>query len=139
MADSWFRYTGQAHLPETIKSLAEGPKPRLNWVWCSNVEHTGTKPTKHVFGKKITVTNCWKPALVLCKGEPDRTLGFTDSLKGEKGIKEEHPWAQAESEARYFIDKLTRPDDMILDPMCGRGSVLRAALMLKRRAEGDQD
>ena len=89
-----------------------------------------------MFGKKITVTNCWKPVLVLCKGEPDRTLGFTDRLKGEKGAKDEHPWAQSESEARYFIDKLTRPDDLILDPMCGRGSVLHAALVLRRQAIG---
>ncbi|MFI5450470.1 MAG: DNA methyltransferase, partial [Candidatus Bathyarchaeia archaeon] len=127
-------YSGQVHLPETIKALTESSK--LNWVWESGVWHSSTKPTKNVFGRKITVTNCWKPVLILCKGEPDRTIGFTDFLRGEKPEKEEHEWAQAESEARYFIDKLTRPGETVLDPMCGRGTTLRAALMLRRRAIG---
>jgi DNA modification methylase len=50
-----------------------------------------------------------------------------DALTGGKGDKALHEEAQPESEAEYFIEKLTVPGAVILDPLLGSGTTLRAA------------
>jgi DNA modification methylase len=54
----------------------------------------------------------------------------------EPGNKELHPWSQSESEAKYYIGKLARPGDAVLDPMLGSGTTVISALSLGRRATG---
>ena len=62
---------------------------------------------------------------------------FFDLLQGGgKGDKQAHEWAQPESEAAYLISKFTKPNDLVVDPMSGTGSVLKAAVNLRRKAIG---
>lgn len=127
-------YSGQEFLPEVFEIFRNHS---LTWVWQGGVFHDSTQPTYNVVEKRITVTNRWKPILIFVKGQPKHSdIGFVDFLTGEKGEKELHPWAQSESEARYYIGKLTKPNDLVLDPMVGSGTTVRAANQLKRRAIG---
>ncbi len=131
-------YSGQEFLPEVFEIFRDFLKDgSLKWVWPGAVFHESEQPGYNLFGKKITVTNRWKPILIFVKGEPEGdNIGFVDFLTGEKGRKEDHEWAQGESEARYFIEKLTKPGEYVLDPMLGCGTTLRAAKDLKRRGIG---
>lgn len=50
--------------------------------------------------------------------------------------KSAHEWTQSTVEAEYFIDKLTSPEALILDPFMGTGTTGLAALGLDRRFIG---
>ena len=59
-----------------------------------------------------------------------------DALTGGKGDKALHEGAQPESEAEYFIEKLTELGAIILDPLMGSGTTLKAAYRLGREVIG---
>ena len=74
--------------------------------------------------------------------ESFRGPGLDEGLEILRAVKEEtglpvlsdiHEWQQAESEADYLIGKLTDPDDLVVDPFCGSGTVLTAAKKLGGR------
>jgi len=50
--------------------------------------------------------------------------------------KARHPCARSFPAAKYVIDKLTEPHDLILDPFMGTGTTLRAAKDCNRKAIG---
>jgi site-specific DNA-methyltransferase (adenine-specific) len=50
--------------------------------------------------------------------------------------KEWHAWGQPLAQAAALIDFLTDPQDLVIDPFVGGGTVLRAAKDLGRRAIG---
>ncbi|MGH2638533.1 MAG: DNA methyltransferase [Rhabdochlamydiaceae bacterium] len=121
-------YSGQEHLARVIKDLSK----KLTYFWTCAVFHSGTQP--QIIRKKVT--NRWKPILIFSNGQSKSHNGFVDWLTGEKGEKENHEWAQSVVEAEYFIERFSEPTGMILDPMMGSGSTLKAAFDLKRRAMG---
>ena len=47
-----------------------------------------------------------------------------------------YEWQQAEAEAVYLIQHLTRPGDLVIDPMMGAGTTIAAVLKLGRKAIG---
>ncbi|MGN1172969.1 MAG: DNA methyltransferase, partial [Muribaculaceae bacterium] len=47
-----------------------------------------------------------------------------------------HPTQKPIGLLKSIIEIFTDPGDVIIDPCCGSGSALRAAMMLKRRAYG---
>jgi DNA modification methylase len=53
--------------------------------------------------------------------------------KGSKKSKEWHEWGQSLETFEWLVQKFTRPGDWILDPFCGGGTTLIAALKHKRR------
>lgn len=57
---------------------------------------------------------------------------FADSATGGKQ-KDGHDWQQAEAEAEHYIKALCPRDGMVVDPMCGSGTVPAVALRLGRR------
>jgi site-specific DNA-methyltransferase (adenine-specific) len=59
-----------------------------------------------------------------------------DSIKSEVPDKSLHDWAQSSKEARYCIEMLTYPGQVILDTFCGSGTTAIAALQLKRQFIG---
>lgn len=124
-----FAYSGQLYLPDYFSQLGQ----HLDYVWTACVPHTGG--TNHV--PVCDVINAWKPILIYTNGVPSRSLeGMVDMFSGGKGDKTAHDWAQPESEARYFIEKMTRPGDIVLDPFMGSGTIPRAAHRLGRVAIG---
>ncbi len=124
-----FAYTGQEHsyIAETCL------RQHLHYYWRITVSF-GSNQTQ-LFHKKIR--NRCKQILVFTKGKGRNHEWFFDLLQGGgKGDKEAHEWAQPESEGAYLVSKFTKPDDLVVDPMAGTGSFLRAAVGLRRKAIG---
>jgi len=56
-----------------------------------------------------------------------------DVIEGKGKEKDDHEWQQALDESERLIDRLTEPNDLILDPMCGSGTTGVAAVKKQRR------
>ena len=121
-------YSGQAFLPQVLNTLSE----HLDYCWLIGQFHKG----QHIQIWKHTLWNQWKPLVLFSKGKPVAHEWFIDAYDGVKGDKDAHEWAQGEDEAQYFIQKLTRPGELVVDPMCGSGSVVRMAHRFNRRSIG---
>lgn len=121
-------YSGQVFLPEAMKRLGE----HLEYAWTFAVRHTGGNTRIY----KVNVNNGWKPVLAYCKSPLNPWWdSFIDITTGGRE-KELHDWQQAESEAAYFIEHLSLPGSVVLDPFAGSGTVLVAAKKLGRRYLG---
>jgi hypothetical protein len=121
-------YSGQIFLPKVLNQLSEN----LTYCWLIGIAHTGG----HIQIWKHTLWNDWKPIVMFSKGPPVEHDWFMDLYRGDKGDKEAHEWSQGEGEASYYIEKLTKPGQFVVDPMCGSGTILRAAHKLKRNCVG---
>jgi hypothetical protein len=121
-------YSGQIFLPQVLQSLSE----HLTYCWLLGVAHSGG----HIQIWKHSIWNDWKPIVMFSKGKPVEHDWLMDLYRGDKGDKEAHEWSQGEGEAAYFIEKLTHPGGIVVDPMCGSGTILRAAHKLKRTSFG---
>ncbi len=121
-------YSGQIFLPDVLNRLSE----HLAYCWLLGIAHTGG----HIQIWKHTLWKDWKPIVMFSKGTPTQHDWFMDLYRGDKGDKDAHEWAQGEGEAAYYIEKLTKPGQLVVDPMCGSGTILRAAHKLKRNCIG---
>ena len=108
-------YLGQIQLPEAIRILST----HLRYWWCCSCYHSGpTLLRMNEYG----IVNGWKPILWFVKEtRGDKETFINDVATGTKE-KSHHEWQQAESEALYFIEKLTKPGDFVVDPFCGGGT-----------------
>lgn len=121
-------YSGQIFLPEVMRRLCES----LEYAWTFAIRHSGGN--QRIF--KMNVNTAWKPVIALYK--PPLSIwwdSFIDVVSGGKE-KDLHEWQQAESEAAYFIEHLTLPGQVVVDPFCGSGTVLKAAQLLGRQYQG---
>jgi site-specific DNA-methyltransferase (adenine-specific) len=64
---------------------------------------------------------------------PKPTTDVTDFIFGFGRPQELHPWQQPVEEAQYFIEKFSRPGELIVDPFCGSATVPAAAKKMGRR------
>jgi site-specific DNA-methyltransferase (adenine-specific) len=105
----------------------------LRFWWLAGMKHTmGTRlPGKWVF-------SLWKPALWFVKER--RHSGDTecpvDLLEGGGQDKAVHEWGQPYQWFRHWIERLSEPGDVVLDPFCGAGTTGVAAAKLRRRFIG---
>lgn len=99
----------------------------LFWVNCCL--HTGDTAQMREYGIKVK----WKPMLWFVKGSfrRDRTT-WVDDLVRSNQEKDCHPWQQSVLEASYYIEKLTKPGELVVDPFCGGGTTAVAAKTLGR-------
>lgn len=93
---------------------------------------------------KYRLKTYWKPAIWFSKGEyqPDqvRTPWIHDIVSDDHGSKIHHKWAQGVDEFSHFIDGLTYPGELVVDPFVGSGTVAIACKLLNRRFVGcDED
>jgi 16S rRNA G966 N2-methylase RsmD len=121
-------YSGQMFLPEAMSRLAE----HLDYWWCYAITHVGA-----FFQLRIRHTQVgWKPLLVYRKpgtGLPPWTNDIvTDGVREKSG----HDWQQSESEAGYWVDKLTAPGELVVDPFLGSGATAAVCKTLGRRFIG---
>lgn len=121
-------YSGQIFLPDVMTRLCES----LEYAWTFAIRHSGGN--QRIF--KVNVNTAWKPVIALYK--PPLSIwwdSFIDVVSGGRE-KDLHEWQQAESEAAYFIEHLTLPGQIVVDPFCGSGTVLKAAKELGRQYQG---
>lgn len=120
-----FAYSGQSFLPEIYAMLGQ----HLTYQWTAAVQHKNgfTRVWKH------DLLNSWKPVLIYSKGKPSQTLrGMVDMIGTGQGAKDEHEWSQPEGESAYYINYMTLPGQVVLDPMMGSGTSIVAAHKLGR-------
>ena len=108
-------YLGQIQLPSAMEILSK----HLRYWWCCSCYHSGpTLLRMNEYG----IVNGWKPMLWFVKEtRGDKETFINDVATGTKE-KSHHEWQQSESEALYFIEKLTKPGDLVVDPFCGGGT-----------------
>lgn len=108
-------YLGQIQLPSALEILSK----HLRYWWCCSCYHSGpTLLRMNEYG----IVNGWKPILWFVKeSRGDKETFINDVATGTKE-KSHHEWQQAEAEALYFIEKLTKPGDFVVDPFCGGGT-----------------
>jgi len=119
-------YSGILNLNEVFKIFDKN----LIYYWQFIILHTGVKQLinpRNIF--------CgYKPILVYQK-EPFKRINnqIGDIIEGAGREKEEHPWQQAEEEIKVLIKNFTKPNDLILDPFAGGGTIPVACHKLKRK------
>lgn len=121
-------YSGQMFLPEAMYRLAE----HLDYWWMFAITHVGA-----FFQLKARhVQVGWKPILVYRKPGGELPPWVTDLVT--EGVREKsgHDWQQSEAEAAYWVERLTEPGGLVVDPFLGSGTTAAVAHNLGRRFAG---
>ena len=124
---SLLAYVGHCWLPQMFELMC----PHLEYKWLhALVSPTGSYPRMH----HINVFNAWRPVLWFAKPPLRKPETFViDAVIRGKPEKEWYDWQQHLHEAVYFIDKLSAPGDLIVEPFCGAATTVLAARALGRR------
>jgi 23S rRNA G2445 N2-methylase RlmL len=122
---SLIAYVGHIQLPDVLTDLSK----HLRYWWTCGCFHAESKARMTEYG----IVAGWKPIVWFVKEtRGDKQTFITDVVTGARE-KSHHDWQQAVSEARYFIDLLTQPDDFVVDPFCGGGTTPVACIQSGRK------
>jgi len=119
-------YSGILNLNKVFKILDKN----LIFYWQFILLHKGVN---QLINPRNIFCN-YKPILVYQK-EPFKRIHqkMDDIVEGTGREKDGHKWQQAEEEIGILINGFTRPNDTILDPFAGSGTIPVCSLKLKRR------
>jgi site-specific DNA-methyltransferase (adenine-specific) len=124
-------YCGQANLPEWIDAM----RRHLEYWWMFSIHLSGG------FGAMWSrgVEYGWRPVLVFAR-PPIRAVSrelcgemTIDCITGGGRDKAYHEWGQDAAEATYWIEKLSPPGGLVVDPFCGGGAIPAACKATGRR------
>lgn len=121
-------YVGHYALPEILPLMT----PHLRFWWTLACDHSGA--AARLPGKWVFVH--WKPMFWFVKDRRRDDEYIADMVKSKPVDKIAQDWEQSLVEADYYISRLTRSGEFVLDPMCGSGTTCLAALKLDRRTLG---
>jgi hypothetical protein len=122
---SLIAYVGHIQLPDVLTDLSR----HLRYWWTCGCFHSEAKARMTEYG----IVAGWKPIVWFVKEtRGDKQTFVTDVVTGARE-KSHHDWQQAVSEARYFIDLLTQPEDFVVDPFCGGGTTPVACIQSGRK------
>jgi len=117
--------SGQAALMQALTLLDE----HLDYYWLSNMPHSLGRVGRY-HPKQMMCGS--KPLLWFAKGTPPPHPYIFDTFR-PKVDKQYHKWGQPVGWFMYYIDKLTLPGQIVLDPFVGGGAVAVACEWLNRR------
>lgn len=101
----------------------------MRFFWINCCYHTGGTAQMREYGIKVK----WKPMIWFVKGEFRRDRNtWVDDLIVSQQEKDSHPWQQSVIEAKHYIERLTLPGELVVDPFCGGGTTAVAAKQLGR-------
>jgi DNA modification methylase len=108
-----------------LEEVMEMFKDRLKYRWIYNMDQEQGSHPRMAMGIEV----CWKPMLHYVKRAYPQGRGFLrDKVDIPAPEKDMHKWQQAEAWADYYVPKLTKPGDVVLDPFMGTATVGAAAL-----------
>ncbi len=122
---SFIAYCGHQQIPEVLKSCSQ----YLRYWWLiACVHRDGTKLLE-----RLGLRAGWKPMVWFVKGTRGDVQNIVmDTVSGGRE-KAGHEWQQSESEAAYYIEKLTSSDGLVVDFFGGSGTTAAAAKSLGRQ------
>jgi len=123
--------SGNMFLPEVYSRLSEHEEEGLHYRWTVSYLMPGVE--SRAWGR--TIWNHWKPIIIFTKGVP-RGDWAVDVVTSPAPDKEYHYWGQSLQGMRGLIDSFVLPNSRVLDPFCGGGSTIEAALDLGHECIG---
>lgn len=121
-------YSGQYHLPAVMDMLAE----HLEYVWLGAL----VTPGQHNQVQQKHIRSASKPLLFYARAPYVPGPWFEDMYSSEERIKADHDWQQSEGAACYYIERLTEPGNLVVDPFLGSGTTAVVTAALGRRFIG---
>ncbi len=119
---------GQSYLPEIVKELSKS----MNYHWCMCYLTPGQSPQ---LWQKRTNT-FWKPLLWFVKGEYNGDWNGNDVMQSPGNDKKFHQWGQSVGGMQEIVERLTNPNDVVLDPFLGGGTTGITAILSGRKFIG---
>lgn len=115
---SLLTYCGHAYLPEVLELML----PHLDYYWI-NCQYQPPPPMIKFWPRKIFIR--WKPILWLVKGPRTSKFFVQDGIISQSNDKRFHDWGQPENPALHWMQQiaLRLNDPIILDPLCGGGTI----------------
>ena len=123
-------YCGKLYLPDIMTKLGK----HLEYYWIAGKYYD----QGHSFFRSKKIWDQWRPMLIYQKPGSAEHEWFLDMIRmgSREDTKELHDYGQSIEDAKYYIQKLTVPGEVVLDVCCGSGTTLVAARMSNRRAIG---
>jgi hypothetical protein len=121
-------YSGNLHADRVIAALGD----HLEFVTTGAVFMPGRHQLLH--GPQVFTTS--KPLLFFSAGRYKPRRPFQNGYWVRKPEKTLHPWQQEAGCARYYVETLTQPGELVLDPFLGSGTVGVATVEQGRRFLG---
>lgn len=121
-------YSGQTYLPKIMNYFNE----YLNYFWFAGLNHLGRK--KLLVNNNII--NRMKPILIYYKPPLKKITTFCDLVDSPSPEKQFDEWQQSINPFLYLLDCFSKPDDLVLDPFLGTGTVAISCKKKKRKCIG---
>lgn len=119
-------YVGNQHLPRVFAELGT----HLAYWRLFSLKHGGNRTVNH----SLNLAMSWRPVPVFYKPPMPRAAVMTFDFWGGGGTdKQLHEWGHAEADMRYWVEQLTEPGALIVDPFCGGGTFPALCKRLGRR------
>ncbi len=119
---------GQSYLPEIVAELSKS----MNYHWCMCYLTFGASPQ---LWQKRTNT-FWKPLLWFVKGKYTGDWNGNDVMQSTGNDKKFHQWGQSIGGMKDIVERLTNPNDVVLDPFLGGGTTGVTAILSGRKFIG---
>lgn len=104
------------------------------FVWENRIDKQSHNPGLVWLAGGNSVMTTSKPIITYSKGKPNKTDRFTDVFSQRTmPDKRYHHWGQDVDSARYFIERFSKPGDVVLDPFIGGGTTAVACELIGRR------
>jgi hypothetical protein len=121
-------YTGIQYLPDVMDLLRQ----HLTYHWTIGLFCQGTRPIHRM----LNVSMKWRPVFVFSNGPAKKHQFITDAFQSARPEKQWHEYQQSLPPIQFYIERLTKPGQLVCDPFLGSGTTAVACRNLGRRFVG---